>query len=107
VRIYPSTITSIQAAYWSNVSEPAGDREVAMNGNTAVRVEIEAAQALVRWKALFADEVAQGARRLAAETGDLGPVTLAHYRRAAQLALRALSIAILDGEPSGDDQKAA
>jgi len=78
-----------------------------LNEKKDVRVEVDAAQALIRWKALFADEVAAGARRLAAESGTRGPVTLSHYRRAAQNAVRMLSTALLDGETSGDAQEAA
>ena len=71
------------------------------------RIDIEAAKALIYWKSLFADEVAAGARRLAAESSQPERVTLAHYRQAAQMAVRSLSAAILDGGPSSDDHKAA
>ena len=78
-----------------------------MSEKTAFRVDVEAAKALVRWKSLFADEVAKRARQFAAELSPQGLVTLSHYRQAAQIAVRSLSAAILDGGPSSDDQKAA
>ena len=62
-------------------------------------------KALIYWKSLFADEVASRARRLAAESGKPERVTLSHYRRAAQIAVRSLSAAIGDGGPFSDDPK--
>jgi hypothetical protein len=78
-----------------------------MSKQAAFRIDVEAARALIFWKTLFADDVAAQARRLAAESGQPAHVTLAHYRQAAQLAVRALSAAIADGGPSHDDHKAA
>jgi hypothetical protein len=43
-------------------------REVALNERADLRMDVEAAQALVDWKSRFADEVAAGARRLAVES---------------------------------------
>jgi hypothetical protein len=71
------------------------------------RIDVEAATALVYWKSWFADEVAVQARRLAAESNQPEHVTLSHYRQAAQLAVRALSAALLDGGPPRDDHQAA
>jgi hypothetical protein len=71
------------------------------------RIDVEAAEALIHWKSAFADAIALQARRLAAESSQPEHVTLAHYRQAAQTALRSLSAAILDGGPSGGDHKAA
>jgi hypothetical protein len=78
-----------------------------MSKKADIRIEIEAAKALIHWKSLFADEVAAQARRLAAESSRPEHVTLAHYRQAAQIAVRSLSAAILDGEASRDDHRAA
>ena len=78
-----------------------------MSEKTDVRIDVEAAKALIHWKSLFADEVAARARRLAAESGQPELVTLSHYRQAAQIAVPSLSAAILGGGPSSDDQKAA
>jgi hypothetical protein len=86
---------------------PASNREVAMSEKADIRIDIEAAKALVYWKSLFADEVAARARRLAAESSQPGHVTLAHYRQAAQLAVRSLPVVIRDGEPFSDDHKVA
>jgi hypothetical protein len=72
-------------------------REVAMKENADIRIDVEAAKALIHWKSLFADEVATEARRLAAESSQPGHVTLSHYRQAAQIAVRSLSAAIIDG----------
>jgi hypothetical protein len=71
-----------------------------------VRVDVDAATALVHWKSRFADEVATRARQLAAESGQSNHVTLTHYRQAAQFAIRALVGVILDGDPSSDDKAA-
>ena len=71
------------------------------------RIDVEAAKALIHWKALFAEEVAARARRLAADSDQPEHVTLAHYRQAAQSAVASLAAAILDGGPSGDDHEAA
>ncbi|MCI0376881.1 MAG: hypothetical protein L0215_04700 [Gemmataceae bacterium] len=76
-----------------------------MSEMAGLRIDVEAAKALVHWKSRFADEVATQARRIAAESGQ-PLVRLAHYRQAAQFAVRALSAAILDGGPSSDDQAA-
>jgi hypothetical protein len=70
------------------------------------RVDVRAAKALVRWKSRFADEVVARARRIAAESGQPEHVTLSHYQQAAQVAVRSLAAAILDGEPSSDDKAA-
>jgi hypothetical protein len=77
-----------------------------MSEGTAIRIDVEAAMALVHWKARFADEVAARARWLAAESGQPERVTLAHYRQAVPLAVRSLEAAILDGGPASDDQAA-
>ena len=78
-----------------------------MSERAGFRVDVEAAKALVDWKSRFADEVAAGARRLAVESGQPEHVTLVHYRQAAQLAVRSLAAAIVDGGPSRDDPQAA
>jgi hypothetical protein len=78
-----------------------------MSGKAEVRIDIDAAKALVYWKSLFADEVAARARRLAAESGEPEHVTLTHYRQAAQIAVHSLPAAILDGGPCLDDHKVA
>ncbi len=77
-----------------------------MSAKADLRIEVEAAKALVHWKSLFADEVAAQARRLAAESSQPELVTLSHYWQAAQLAVGSLAAAILDGGPSSDDNKA-
>ena len=57
-----------------------------MSEKADLRIDVEAAKALVYWKSLFADEVAARARRLAAESSQPEHVTLSHYRQAAQIA---------------------
>jgi hypothetical protein len=81
--------------------------EVVMCEKADFRIDVEAAKALIYWKSMFADEVAARARQLAAESGQPELVTLSHYRQAAQIAIRSLSVAIRDGGPSSDDEKAA
>ncbi len=78
-----------------------------MSENTDVRIDIEAAKALIYWKSLFAEEVVVRARRLAAESSEPERVTLSHYRQAAQIAVRSLPAAIRGGGPFGDDHKVA
>jgi hypothetical protein len=77
-----------------------------MNATEPVRIEIEAVRALAHWKARFADEVFQGAKRLAAQSNQPGSVTLLHYRQSAQIALQSLADAI-DNEGRGDGQQRA
>ena len=55
-------------------------KEMAMSQTTDVRIDVEAAEALISWKSMFADEVAAQARRLAADSGKSGSVTSAHYQ---------------------------
>jgi hypothetical protein len=78
-----------------------------MSENAEIRVDIKAATALVYWKSLFADEVAARAKRVAAESGQPGRVTLSHYRQAAQISVRSLPAATRDGVPFDDDHKVA
>jgi hypothetical protein len=78
-----------------------------MSEKAELRIDIEAAKALVHWKSLFADEVAARARRLAAESGEPEHVTLSHYRQAAQIAVRSLPALIRDGGPLIGDNKVA
>ena len=78
-----------------------------MSENAEIRIDIEAAKALVYWKSRFADEVAERAKRLAAESSEPEHVTLTHYRQAAQSAARSLLAATLDGGPFIDDHKVA
>jgi hypothetical protein len=87
--------------------EPASDKEVAMSNKAEVRIDVEAAKALIHWKSLFADEVATRARQLAAESNQPDRVTLAHYRQAAQVAVCSLPLAIRKGHPFSDDHKVA
>ncbi len=78
-----------------------------MSEKADIRIDIEAAKALIYWKSLFADEVATRARRLAAESSQPEHVTVSHYRQAAQIAARSLPAAILDRGPFSDDHKVA
>lgn len=78
-----------------------------MSEMTDFRIDLEAVKALIRWKSLFANEVATRARQLVAKSGRGKYVTLAHYRQAAQAAVQTLSAAIADGKPSNDDKEAA
>ena len=71
------------------------------------RIDVEAAQALIYWKSLFADEVVLRAKKLAAQSNQPEHVTLRHYREAAQSAINELSAAIQDGGASSDDHKVA
>jgi hypothetical protein len=78
-----------------------------MSETAVLRIDVEAAKALVHWKSRFAEETAAQARRLAAESRRPQQVTLSHYRQAALLAVRSLSAAIVEGGPSSGDHEAA
>jgi hypothetical protein len=78
-----------------------------MSKSADVHIDIEAAKALIYWKSLFANDVATRARQLAAESSEPGRVTLAHYRQAAELAIRLLPGSISKGDPFSDDHKVA
>lgn len=75
-----------------------------MNASKQVRIDVEAANALAHWKSLFAAEVCEQAKRLAAQSGHPESVTLSHYRQAALIALQSLSDAFLV-EAGPDEQQ--
>lgn len=78
-----------------------------MSKKADVRIDLDAAKALVEWKSAFADEVAARARSLAAESSQPDRVSLLQYRQAAQIAVQSLSAAILEGGASSGDERAA
>ncbi len=78
-----------------------------MSQQIDLRIDIEAAKALIHWKSIFVDQVAAHARRLAAESTRPERVTLSQYREAAQLAVRSLAEAIVDRGAFSDNQKSA
>jgi len=78
-----------------------------MNPNEQVRIDVEAAKALTRWKSLFASEICERAKRLAAQSSHPNSVTLSHYRQAAEFALQSLSDAIhVEAAPDGQQEAA-
>lgn len=77
-----------------------------MDGGRQVRIDVEAARALAEWKSLFATEVCEGAKRIAAQSSHPNSVTLSHYQMAASIALQSLSVAI-NGEHGPDGQHKA
>ncbi len=79
-----------------------------MNHERTLRIETAAAKALADWKALFADEVAETAKELAARDHDAqGLVRLEHYRQAAASALHVLANAVKGDETNDGRQEAA
>jgi hypothetical protein len=70
-------------------------------------IDVEAAKPLVEWKSLFATEVCQRAKRLAAQSGQPNSITLSHDRMAAKMALQVLSDAIHGEQQSDGEQEAA
>ncbi len=70
-------------------------------------IDVEAAKELIQWKSLFATEVCERAKRLAAQSGHPDCVTLSHYRMAAKMALQVLSDAIQGERQSDGEQEAA
>jgi hypothetical protein len=81
-----------------------GGTEVTMK---PAKIDVEAAKALAEWKSLFATEVCERAKRLAAQSGHPESVTLSHFRMAAKMALQVLSGAIHREHESDGEQKAA
>jgi hypothetical protein len=77
-----------------------------MNAKTQVRIDIEAAHALTKWKSRFAAEVCDRAKQIAAQSGSPDYVTLSDYRKAARIALQSL-LDTIDGEHGPDGQKEA
>jgi len=77
-----------------------------MNTGEQVRIDVEAAKALAEWKSMFADEVCERAKQLAAQSDCPESATLSHYRVAAKIALQLLSVAI-HGEHGPDGQNEA
>ena len=79
-----------------------------MNHQRTLRIETAAARALADWKALFADEVAETAKELAARDHNTqGLVKLEHYRQAAVAALQVLANAVKGDETNHGRQEAA
>ena len=77
-----------------------------MNDSEPVRISIEAANTLIQWQSLFAAEVCERAKRLAAQYSQPHSVTLSHYRQAAEFALQSLSDTI-HNEDGPDGQREA
>src|SRR5208283_2541367 len=90
-----------------NEAQTLADTEVVMNASKQVRIDVEAAKALIGWKSQFADEVCEGATLLAAQFGHPNSVTLSNYRQAARIALQSLSDAIRAEEKRLERQEAA
>lgn len=78
-----------------------------MNDRLQVRIDVKAAKALAEWKALFAAEVCERAKQLAAQSGQPSFVTLSHFRQAAQVALQSVSAAIRDGDGHDSERNVA
>lgn len=78
-----------------------------MDNVNTYRIEAAAARALVEWKALFADQVAENAKKLAAQSGTSTTITLRHYQKAASDALQVLATAVEDTDSNDGRQKAA
>lgn len=77
-----------------------------MESSANCRIELSATKALRHWNSLFVGEVMSQARKLAANSSHSETVTLLHYRQAAQIALKTLSVEILDGEQDLESQAA-
>jgi len=78
-----------------------------MSETTELRIDLDAAKALIHWKSVFADEVSARAKNLAAASSQPDRVTQAHYRQAALMAVGSLAAVILEGAPPHGEQKAA
>lgn len=79
-----------------------------MSQTAPLKIDPEAAKALARWKAVFADEVCTNAKRLVSVSNcqdsissPQDVVSLAHYREAARLALASLAT-LLQAESDAD-----
>ena len=73
----------------------------------AVVLQADAAKALAEWKALFADEVTKHAKALTQASEQPGIITLAHFRMAAQSAVKSLADAIQESSSQDGNQEAA
>ena len=73
----------------------------------AIRIDGEAAAALIEWKSMFAQAVVEGAQHRAAMSKSSGSVTLADYRHAAREAMLKLADVIESGDGADGQQKAA
>lgn len=62
-----------------------------MEHSSSGRIETQAVQGLVEWKAFFAEQVAVKAKELSEKSGYAGIITLSHYRQAANIAVQMLS----------------
>ena len=78
-----------------------------MSQQIDLRIDVEAAKALLHWKSLFVDQVTAHARRIVAESSHPDHITLLEYREAAQVAVHSLMAAILEQGAYSGDQKAA
>ena len=76
-----------------------------MEGN--VRIDSEAEKALVTWKSVFATEVREHARRIAAENKASGHVTMTDYRQALELAVPRLLEKIRSEDLPNGERRAA
>ncbi len=72
-----------------------------------LRIDVDAAAALIEWKSVFAQAVVEGAQHQAAKTRSSGTVTIADYREAARQAILKLADAIEYGAGTNGQQKAA
>ncbi|MAP10378.1 MAG: hypothetical protein CMM00_16965 [Rhodopirellula sp.] len=72
-----------------------------------VSIETQAAKALAQWKTIFADEVTEQAKQIAAKSDSTNCVTLSHYQQAAPIAMQSLMLAIAREQTVYADRKAA
>jgi len=78
-----------------------------MSENVKLRIDLEAAKALIQWKVQFADEVCERAKELAIQSDQPNYVTLLQYRQAAEIALQSLSNTIRNGDTTDAERNAA
>ena len=78
-----------------------------MDQGGTFRIQADAARALAKWKAFFAEQVAMQARELAKHSSPPGLITLEHYRQAAKSAAQSLVTLVQGVDSSNGHQEAA
>jgi hypothetical protein len=81
--------------------------EVTMDQSKTCWIDPCAAQALAKWKALFAEQVMIHAKELAKKENSPGAITLDHYRESVSMAAQFLVNAVKDSDSSNGRQEAA
>ncbi|GAB5514442.1 hypothetical protein [Rhodopirellula baltica] len=72
---------------------------------TKVSIETQAAKALDQRKTIFADEMTEEAKRIAAKGDSTNWLTLLHYQQAAPIAMQSFMLAIASDQAAHAERK--